>query len=194
MRFRGIARTATVAALCATVAGAAGIAGSSAASKTKTHKTTNSSTTQAGRPMGRPGGMAVHADEVVLNKAGTAYITQSEDNGTVVSATSDTLVITEGTTALPYKTVTLTIPSGATIDRDGATAALTAFVAGDHVQVTQSSDGTTVFGGDKTDGPGAGGFGGHGPGGPGGPGGHGGPPPGAAAGSAASSSSSSSGS
>jgi hypothetical protein len=178
MRFRPLARTAAVAALCATVAGAAGIAGSSAATK-KTHKTTDTTTTQSGHPHGGPmGSMAVHADEVVLNKAGTAYITQTDDNGTVVSDTADSIVITEGTTALPYKTVTLTIPTGATINRDGKTAALTDFVAGDHVHVSQSSDATSVFGGDTSaPGPGDGGPGGGGHGGPGGPGGHGGPPP-----------------
>jgi hypothetical protein len=174
MRFRPLARTAAVAALCATVAGAAGIAGSSAATKSHASKKTTNATTQSAHPMGPRGNMPVHSEDVVLNAAGTAYITQTEDNGTVVSVSGDQLVITEGTTALPYKTVTLTIPSGATINRDGKTAALTDFVAGDHVHVTQSSDATTVFGGDKT-GPGSGGPGGPGPGGF--PGGHGGPPP-----------------
>jgi hypothetical protein len=180
MRFRPLARTAVVAALCATVAGAAGIAGSSAATKKHSTKKKTTNSTQTAHPIGRFGGMPVHADAVVLNAAGTAYITATEDNGTVVSATGDQLVITEGTTALPYKTVTLTIPSGATIDRNGATAALTDFVAGDHVHVTQSSDATFVFGGDKSGpGPGvpggAGGF--HIHGGPGGPDRHFGPPP-----------------
>jgi ABC-type phosphate transport system substrate-binding protein len=177
MKIRPLARTAVVAALCATVAGAAGIAGSSAASKThKTKKSANSA--QTARPLRMIGSPPVHADVVALNKAGTAYITSTEDNGTVVSVTGDQLVISEGTTALPYKTVTLTIPSDATINRNGATAALSAFVAGDHVHVSQSSDATEVFGGDKAERPGFMG-GGHGPGGPDGhgPGGHPGPPP-----------------
>ncbi len=181
MKIPPLARTAAVAALCATVAGAAGIAGSSAASKShKTKKATNSA--QAARPLKMFGSMPVHADIVALNKAGTAYTTTTEDNGTVVSVTGDQLVISEGTTALPYKTVTLTIPSGATINRNGATAALSAFVAGDKVHVSQSSDATMVFGGDKTPAGGPDFFGGHGPGhghgfGPGGPGDHDGPPP-----------------
>jgi hypothetical protein len=106
----------------------------------------------------------VHAEEVVLNKAGTAFITQTEDNGTVVSVSGDQLTIKEGTTSLAYKTVTLTIPSDATISRNGAKAALADFKAGDRVRVTSSSDGTSVFGGDKA------------PQG-GGPGRHGGDPP-----------------
>jgi len=191
MTSRKLARTLTVAIVCASVGGAAGIAGSSAASHKKTTKTTNSTTTSSTngpRPGGfrgpDGGGMAVHADEVVLNKAGTAYITQTEDSGTVVSVTGDQLVITEGTKSVTYKTVTLTIPSGATISRNGATAALSTFVAGDHVRVTSSSDATTVFGGDKTiagDHGGPGGQGGHG---------HGGPPPAGAPAAPGSSSSS----
>jgi len=108
----------------------------------------------------------VHAEEVVPNKAGTAFITQTEDNGTVVSVAGDQLTIKEGTKTLTYKNVALTIPSGATISRNGAKAALTDFKAGDRVRVTSSSDGTSVFGGDKTP-----------KDGPGGPGRHGGGPP-----------------
>jgi hypothetical protein len=173
MKIRPLARTAAVAALCATVAGAAGIAGSSAANKpSKTKKSTDTGQT-AGPLVFMRGGPPVHSEEVTLNDAGTAYITRTEDDGVVVSATGDQLVITEGTKALPYKTVTLTIPSGATIQRNGTTAALSDFVAGDRVHVSQSSDGTEVFGGDKAMLI----HGHHGPGGPDGPGDLPAPPP-----------------
>jgi hypothetical protein len=142
-----------VAALCATVAAAAGIAGSSAKTSSKKSRTTNNST-QSGTPahprlrrvmFGGP----VHAEVVVLNKAGTAWITVTEDNGTFSSLSGDQLTITEGTKAVPYKTVTLTIPADAKIIRNGKTAKLTDFVANDHIHVMQSSEGTIVIGGDE---------------------------------------------
>ena len=184
-------KTILIAALCATVAAAAGIAGSSAATKShKTRKSTNSSSLP-GRPFGRMMmGGPVHVDAVVLNKAGTAWITVTEDNGTVSSVSGDQLVITEGTTAVPYKTVTLTIPSDATIIRNGQKAALSDFQSGDHVHVSQSSDGTIVFGGNQVPSGPMGHHWGHGD--RGGAGGPWGPPPGAGYGSDNGSSSSSS--
>ncbi len=157
MTIRPAVKTVAVAALCATVAAAAGIAGSSAktsSKSTKKSRTTNQSgQTQSGRP-GHPlmrmmlGG-PVHAEVVVLNKAGTAWITVTEDNGTFSSLSGDQLTITEGTKAVPYKTVTLTIPADAKVIRNGKTAKLTDFVANDHIHVMQSSEGTIVIGGDE---------------------------------------------
>lgn len=149
-------------AICAALA-AGGIAATAAArsghAANSAQKRTQKSTQKRA---GGPGhGFAVHAEEVVLNQAGTAFITQTEDSGTVSSVSGDQLAVKEGTTTVTYKTVTLTIPSGATINRNGAKAALTDLKAGDHVRVTSSSDGTTVFAGDKTQGPGDDGPGGH---------------------------------
>jgi hypothetical protein len=135
-----------VAALCIALGAAGGIASGGAA--TSTSKKANA--TRAGGPPGGPGGRAVHEDAVVLNKAGTAFITATEDSGTVVSVSGDQLTIKEGTKSVTYKTLTLTIPSGATIKRNGSTAQLSAFKAGDRVHVTKSSDGTTVIGGDAS--------------------------------------------
>lgn len=181
MRIRPITKTIVIAALCATIAAAAGIASGAAQTKTKkTRKGTNSSATSGrpGGPMMVFGGGPVHADVVVLNKAGTAWITATEDNGKVSSVSGDQLAITEGTDKVPYKTVTLTIPADATVIRNGQKASLSDFKAGDRVHVSQSTDATIVIGGDKTmTAPGP--MGGHGPGhgpGPGGP--HFGPPPG----------------
>src|SRR5947199_9551079 len=134
-------RTIGVAALCVALGTAGGIASSGAA--TSTSKKANS--TRAGGHPGGPGGRAVHEDAVVLNKAGTAFITSTEDSGSVVSVSGDQLTIKEGTAKVTYKTVTLTIPSGATIKRNGSTAQLSALKAGDHVHVEKSSDGTTGF-------------------------------------------------
>ena len=140
-------RTVRVAALCAALGTAGGIASSGAASSTS--KKANS--TRQGPPGGgRPGARAVHEDAVVLNKAGTAFINATEDSGSVVSVSGDQLTIKEGTKSVTYKTLTLTIPSGATIKRNGSTAQLSALKAADHVHVTKSSDGTTVFADDGT--------------------------------------------
>ena len=107
-------KTVGVAALCAALGTAGGIASSGAASSTS--KKANS--TRQGPPGGgRPGGHAVHEDAVVLNKAGTAFINATEDSGSVVSVSGDQLTIKEGTKSVTYKTLTLTIPSGATIKR-----------------------------------------------------------------------------
>ena len=76
MTYRKSTRTAVVAALCAAVGAAAGgIATGSAATSTKS----NTSSAQRARPPGPPGGLAVHSDEVVLNRAGTAFISATED-------------------------------------------------------------------------------------------------------------------
>jgi hypothetical protein len=148
--------------ICAALT-AGGIGATAAA---RSGKTTRGTQTRTGdRPPGPGHGFEVHAEEVVLNKAGTAFITQTEDSGTVTSVSGDQLTIKEGSASVTYKTVTLTIPSDATIYRNGAKAALSDLKTGDHASVTSSSDGTTVFAGDKTQRPGR-------------PGGHGGPPPG----------------
>jgi hypothetical protein len=140
------ARTLGVAALCTALGTAGGIATSGAA----TSKSKKASSNRSGRPGGPPGGHAVHEVAVVLNKAGTGFITATEDNGSVVSVSGDQLTVKEGTKSVTYKTVTLTIPGGATVRRNGSTAKLSDLKAGDHVHVTQSSDGTTVFADDGT--------------------------------------------
>jgi hypothetical protein len=153
-------RLALVGALCATVGAAGGIASSGAAKKSKSSTAKSTTTTQNGarRGPGGPGGAGgpgmhgreVHAEAVVLNKAGTAFITETEDNGTVASVSGDQLAIKEGTKTVTYKTVTVTVPSDATVYRNGKKAALTALKTGDHVHVSQSSDGVLVFADDGT--------------------------------------------
>jgi hypothetical protein len=152
-------RVGAVSAACALAGAGAGIAGSMAApgkakQNVKTTTGTTSSTAKE-RHEGRRGpgfgrGPVVHAEAVVLNKAGTVYITQTLDNGTVKSVSGNDLVITEGTKAVPYKDVTVTIPDNATIERNGKTAKLSDLKTGDHVHVVASSEGTTVFAADET--------------------------------------------
>ena len=164
MRSTRMARLGLVGALCALVGAGAGIAGSSAATKSSSK---SAQARKADGPRGLRGGPPVHAEAVVLNKAGTGFVTVTEDNGTVKSVSGDQLTIAEsarkGSATVSYKDVTLAIPDDATIRRNGETASLGALKEGDHVHVASSSDGTFVDAFDSSHRP------------P--PHGHGGPPP-----------------
>jgi hypothetical protein len=119
-------------------------------------------------PAGRHGGPPVHAVEVVPNRAGNAFITVTTDHGTITAVDADagTITLKEGTSSLTYATPTITVPSGATVLLDGKSSSLADLAAGDHVSISSSSEGTTVFAIDSSFKP---------------PAGHhiGGPPPGA---------------
>jgi hypothetical protein len=146
MKYTRFMRTAAIGAVCAAVGTGAGIAGSSAATSGKS--SSKSATGRHADPLGGPfrlgGGPPVHSEAVVPNKAGDGFITVTTDGGTVKSVSGDELTITEGTKTLTYKDVTITIPSGATVYRNGAAATLSDVQAGDHVRVSRSSDGTFV--------------------------------------------------
>ena len=177
------------AAACVLAGGAMGISQSTAATKSSA-STTKMSNTRAlpkgarpnfgGQP-GGPGGGSVHSVSEVLDKAGTAYISQTTDSGTITSvdATADTITLKEGTSTVTYATPTITVASGADVTLDGTTSSLSALVNGDRVTITSSSDGTTVFATDASFRP-AQGPGGHG--GWGGPSPQGAPPSGSSAG------------
>ena len=172
----------SLAATCALAGAAAGISQSTAATKSKAGAKQSLRHAAAGFPggphggmggFGGPGGRAVHEVEEVLNKAGTAYISQTVDNGeiTAVDASAGTITLKEGTSTVTYATPTITIPSGATVMLDGASSSLDKLKAGDHASISSSSEGTTVFATDSSFTPGDG----HG---------HWGPPPGMASGQA----------
>jgi hypothetical protein len=143
------------AAACVLAGGAIGISQSAAATKSSAHVTKKSDTRtlpKGGHPnfgaqFGGPGGGSVHSVSEVLDKAGTAYISQTTDSGTITSvdATADTITVKEGTSTVTYATPTITLASGADVTLDGSTSSLSALAAGDHVTITSSSDGTTVF-------------------------------------------------
>jgi len=176
-----------MAAICALAAVTAAIAQGSGTRKSSSakSKTTRAHGAQAsgsappgamggpGGDMRGPGGGAVHSVSVVLDKAGTSFITLTSDRGTVKSADSagGTITIQEGTKSATYKTLTLTVPSGAKVMRDGKTASLGEIKAEDNVSISSSTEGTTVFAMDASFHPE------HGPG-RGGPPGMGGLPPG----------------
>ncbi len=163
MKFSKRMRAGIALAACAAVGAAGGIAGSAAApSKRKSSSSSAAAGTYptngpAGRPHrggpGGPGGRAVHSEEVVLNKAGTAFITETRDNGKVKSISGRDVTITEAIGTVTYKDVTITLPADATIERNGKTAAVGDLKAGDRIGVSQSSDGTFVHAGDASFGP-----------------------------------------
>lgn len=173
-------RTGVTIAVCAALGAAGGIVGSMAAPAKHRAKASQSTTTtttakKGGRRFGGRdrGGPPVHSEAVVLNKAGTAFITATEDSGTVKSVSGNDITITEARNGVTYKDVTVTLPSDATIDRNGAAAKVGDLKAGDEVHVSRSSDGTFVFAADSSFRPQRGRH--HGPGGPGDPDGPDGP-------------------
>jgi hypothetical protein len=151
MQRKTLVRGGLVAGACALVGAAGGIAGSAAApsQNTQTPTTTNGKPKWGDHRGGRPGfmggGPVVHGDLVVPNKAGNGFVTVTLDSGTVKSVSGDQLTITEGTQSATYKDATVTIPSGAKVQRNFADAQLSDLQAGDRVRVSSSSEETTVF-------------------------------------------------
>jgi hypothetical protein len=152
-----IMRTAAVGATCALVGAAAGIAGSSASTNHATKGRVAHGAAVAGAiksgiaigpafAIGIPGdaaGPPVHSESVVPNEKG-GFETVTMDSGTFSALSGEQLTITEGTKTATYKTVTLTIPSDATVYRNGEKAALSDIKSGDTVTVVQSPAGTVV--------------------------------------------------
>lgn len=172
---RRLILVAVVAGACALAAVATALAAGSTNTKSSTHHATRhaaiSGSGEGGGPPGPhgPGGGgpgAVHSETVVLNKKGDGFITVTTDNGKLksVDASAGTIEVTEEANSVTYKTVTLTIPSGSSVTLDGKSSSLEKLAAGDHVNVSSSTEGTTVFAADSSFHP-------EGPG-------HGGPPPG----------------
>src|SRR2546422_215711 len=139
----------TAVALVCTVAGAAaGIAGGTAATSKKHAQAGPAAVREHLAARGLrfgPHGPAVHEEAVVLNKAGDGFITVTSDSGTLVSASGDQLTLKELVGSVTYKTITLTIPSGATVMRNFKTASLSDLRTGDRVHVSSSSEGTAVL-------------------------------------------------
>jgi hypothetical protein len=157
MKRSTITRTAAVGATCALVGTAAGIAGSSASTPRKPDGQIRHSTATIkpgpGAMIGRPGrfaiavggaaGPPVHSETVVPNEKG-GFDTVTMDRGRFSSLSGEQLTIAEGTKTATYKTVTLTIPSGAKVYRNGETAQLSDIKSGDTVTVVHSPKGTVV--------------------------------------------------
>jgi len=143
-------RMGAVGGVCALVGGAAGIAGSAASSSQPTKVVGASAVIAAGPgaplrlgPLADAAGPPVHSENVVPNKKG-GFDTVTMDRGSFSSLSGDQLTITEGTKTATYKTLTLTIPSGASVTRNGEAAKLSDLKSGDTVMVAQSPQGTVV--------------------------------------------------
>ncbi|HEX4110304.1 MAG TPA: hypothetical protein VHX88_19395 [Solirubrobacteraceae bacterium] len=143
---------------CAAIGAAAGIAGSAAAPSSSHHPAAPPLARVFGgrfaggaRPFGAGGfgpaiglrGPIVHATEVVPNGSG-GFETVTIDRGTVKSVSGAQLTISEGSAKALYATPTLTIPTGATVRRNGRTASLSSLRAGDIVVVVQTPGSTSV--------------------------------------------------
>ena len=72
------------------------------------------------------------------------FVTVSFDRGFVESVKGAALTLREGTKKATYKTVTLTIPSGAQVRNNGRRSSLSALTPGEHVGVLQGPVRTLV--------------------------------------------------
>jgi hypothetical protein len=147
MKRSTILRMSIVGALCAIAGAAAGIAGSSASSSSAPRLRIG----LGGHgfffrhgPLADASGPPVHVDAVVP-KQGGGFETVTMDRGRFTSLSANQLTINEGTRTATYKTVTLTIPSGAAIRRNGVQAQLSDLRSGDEVAVMQSPPSTVVI-------------------------------------------------
>jgi hypothetical protein len=147
MKRSTILRVSSVGALCAIAGAAAGIAGSSASSspvpRLRIGLGGHGFFFKHG-PFADASGPPVHVDAVVP-KQGGGFETVTVDRGSFTSLSANQLTINEGTRTATYKTVTLTIPSGATIRRNGVQAQLSDLRSGDEVAVMQSPPHTVVI-------------------------------------------------
>jgi hypothetical protein len=165
MKRSTILRLSIVGALCAIVGAAAGIAGSSASSSPAPHPRlglggpgffffkhgplAGATGPLAGvfGPLAGVSGPPVHV-EAVVPKQGGGFETLTMDRGSFSSLSGSQLTIKEGTKTATYKTVSVTIPSGATVRRNGVPAQLSDLKPGDDVTVVQSPPGTVVIAND----------------------------------------------
>ena len=144
-----VVRTGAVGVVCALAGGAAGIAASSASSSRPTPVKPPGVVAEGIGPLlglgplAEAAGPPVHSDAVVPNEKG-GFDTITMDRGRFSSSSGDQLTITEGSKTATYKTVTFTIPSDATVRRNGEAAKLSDLKAGDTVLVLQGPKGTVV--------------------------------------------------
>jgi hypothetical protein len=143
----------TVAAVCVAV-GAAGSAIATAGAASPGTSTTGTGSSGAGSTSARTARArgagvralerrTVQANVVVATKSGFATVTI--ERGFVQLVSGQQLTIREGTKKATYKTVTLTIPSGAKVRDNGQTASLSQLTTGQRVGVVQGPKNTWVI-------------------------------------------------
>ena len=136
-------KVASVGGACAAIGAGAGILGTSAAATN--NGTPNATTPKHHLRRARPLlDRAVHADAVIAVKGGQ-FVQVTLDRGTVQSVSGQQLTIAEGTVKHTYKTVTLTIPSGAIVRDNKQSAQLSDLKAGQRVLVVQGPKHTRVI-------------------------------------------------
>jgi hypothetical protein len=153
-----IKQAAAATAICATVAAMIGIAaGAAAPSKKSSGPSPGALREFPAPPPGakglrlhsegpRPiGGPPVHSELVVPNKSGDDFVTITQDSGEVVSVSGSEITVKEGTEEATYKTVTLDLPDGATVVRNGEKVEIGDLQTGDQVHVSQSPENSFVF-------------------------------------------------
>jgi len=147
MNSRHLIRTSAVGLTCAAVGAGAGVLGSaSGASPANVAHTNRGHAAAAGhlRALRR----AVHADAVVP-VAGGGFATVTYDRGFLTSVSGNQLTLREGNKKATYRSVTLTIPSGATVRLDRKPAQLAQLQVGDRVRVFHGPKRTRVAALDK---------------------------------------------
>ena len=138
-------RVLLIAVSCAALgAAASAIAAAGAATSSPSSAANAKPSARAGRARGlrRLALRSVHGDLVVKTKTGFGTVTF--DRGKVDSVSGQQLTMTDATPKASYKTVTLTIPSGAVIRDDRKPAALSDLKAGQRVIVVQAPKRTLV--------------------------------------------------
>lgn len=151
MTKRNLIRTSAVGLTCAAVGAGAGVIGSasgasSASGPARAHSARHTHSAGGGlRALRR----AVHVDAVVPGTGGT-FKTVTYDRGVLQSVSANQLTLREGTKQATYRSITLTIPGGATVRLDRAPAQLSQLRAGDRVRVLAGPKRTLVTASDKT--------------------------------------------
>jgi hypothetical protein len=136
-----------LAATCALTGAAASIIATAGAATPPATPSNTATTDHAGHHGGfgprRLIARAVHGDAVVATKNG--FVNVTFDRGIVKSVSGQQLTITEGTKKATYKTVTLTIPSGARVRDNRQAATLADVKVGQRAIVIQAPTQTYVI-------------------------------------------------
>lgn len=130
---------------CLAIGAGAGVVGTAGAASSQPARATSRHQHGAFRALAvhRLARRAVHGDLIVATKQG--FVTISVDRGRVDSVNAQQLTIAEGTRKAIYKTVTLTIPSGARVRDNGKRSALASLTRGQRVTVIHAPNRTLVI-------------------------------------------------
>ncbi len=129
-----------VGASCVAIGGAASAIATAGAASSSSSGTAGSGATAHHRY--RLLARTVHGDLVVATKHG--FVNVTVDRGTVQSVTGQQLTLREGTKTATYKTITLTIPSNATVRDNRQKVSLSDVKAGQRAIVVQGPTRTLV--------------------------------------------------